>query len=124
MVDLDTVRRLAEALPETTARPDGDSLIVEVAGKGVAWAYRAREAPKKPRVIQPGVLAMRCNMARKELLMEAAPHAFFQDDHYRGYPAVLVRLSEVDEAEVASLLEEGWRIQAPKTLIKRHRPDG
>jgi hypothetical protein len=124
MIDNDDLNRLAAALPEVTVEPDGPGLVIAVAGKAIAWAYRARSAPKQPRVIQPGVIAIRCAMARKELLLEAAPDVFFQDDHYRGYPAVLVRLAAADEAQVASLLLEGWKIQAPRALAKRHFPEG
>jgi hypothetical protein len=124
MVDNDVLRRLAGALPEVTVTPDGSSLRIEIGGKGVAWPYRARSAPKKPRVIIDGVIAIRCAMARKELLVEADPDTFFDDDHYRGYPAVLVRLASADEGQVASLLLEGWKLQASKTLAKRHFPDG
>jgi hypothetical protein len=124
MVDHDTLRRLAAALPEVVVKADGASLRVELGGKGVAWPYLARPAPKAPRVRIDGVIAIRCAIARKELLIEAAPDTFFDDDHYRGYPAVLVRLASADEAQVASLLREGWKIQASKTLLKRHFPEG
>ena len=50
---------------------------------------------------------------------EAAPERFFDDDHYRGYPAVLVRLGAIDEAELAGLLVGAWRILAPKALVRR-----
>lgn len=45
---------------------------------------------------------------------------FFDDGHYRGYPAVLVRLDGVEEAELAVLLAEAWRLSAPGALVKRH----
>ncbi len=54
------------------------------------------------------------------MLIAAAPDRFFDDDHYRGYPAVLVRLAAVDELDFAALLAGGWRLSAPKTLLKRH----
>ena len=68
------------------------------------------------------VLAVRCPIEKKEMLVEAAPERFFDDDHYRGFPAVLVRLPRIDEYELGALLREAWRLQAPKTL-KAARPD-
>ena len=52
------------------------------------------------------------------MLVEAAPERFFDDDHYRGYPAVLVRLDNIDEEELAKLLLEAWRLSAPKRLAR------
>ena len=116
MPTADTVRRLALALPEAVDASQGEQLVFEVEGKGFAWSYLARDVPKKPRVLHPEVLAVRCELPRKELLIEAAPQVFFDDDHYRGFPAVLVRLAAVDEAELAALLQAGWRLRASKHL--------
>jgi hypothetical protein len=120
MVDTEIVRTLALALPETVMAEQPDTLDFSVGAKGFAWTWRERAEPKKPRRLRPDVLAVRCTMERKQVLLEAAPHIFFDDDHYRGYPAVLVRLAEVEAEELASLLEEGWAIQAPKKLVKAH----
>ena len=116
MPTADIVRRLALALPEATDASQGEQLVFEVEGRGFAWSYLARDIPKKPRVLHPEVLAVRCELPRKELLIEAAPQVFFEDDHYRGFPAVLVRLEAVDEADLAALLQEGWRLRASKRL--------
>lgn len=119
MVDLAALRRLALALPEIVASPDGARLAFEVHGKGIAWSYFARAHPKARRELVEGVIAVRCLRETKEMLLEAAPDRFFDDDHYRGYPAVLVRLEAIDEAELAGLLAQAWRILAPKALVKR-----
>jgi hypothetical protein len=122
MVDAATVRRLALALPEVEDRSEGDRLIFEVrGGKGLAWTYVMRVVPKKPRVLQPDCLAIRCAIERKEMLMEAAPDRFFDDDHYRGYAAVLVRLSAIDKDELTGLLQGAWELSQPKTKSKRSR---
>ena len=119
MADAATVRRLALALPEVEDRSEGERLALEVKGKGLAWTYLERVAPKKPRVPRPGVLAVRCLVESKAPLLEAAPERFFEDDHYRGYPAVLVRLAAIDDDELAALLQTAWRLAAPKSLVKK-----
>jgi hypothetical protein len=119
MVDVEQVRRLAMALPEAKDESAPGRLTFSIGGKGFAWTYLAREAAKAPRVARIDVLAVRCPIERKEMLIEAAPGVFFDDDHYRGYPAVLVRLAAVGEDELASLLESAWRLQAPKRLANR-----
>jgi hypothetical protein len=119
MVTPEDVRRMVRDLPELEDRSDDRRLVFEVGGKGFAWTFNARVHPKKPRVPRLDTLAVRCSMDRKALLVEAAPDRFFDDDHYRGFPAVLVRLDVVDPAELADLLKDAWRIQAPKALLKR-----
>ena len=92
MVDPAAVRHLALMLPETDDRSDDQRLVLEVKGKGFAWSFMERVVPKKPRVPRIDILAVRCSIEKKEMLIDAAPDRFFDDDHYRGYPAVLVRL--------------------------------
>ena len=106
--------RLASALPEV----EGEGVNFGVGKKAISWAYLARAKPRAKREIVPGVVAVRCDLASKEMRIEAAPDRFFDDDHYRGYPAVLVRLDAVDVDELAGLLEAAWRIQAPPRLTK------
>jgi hypothetical protein len=71
--------------------------------KGFAWAWNERIEPKKPRVPNPEVLAVRvANQAEKEALLAADPEKFFTEPHYNGFPAVLVRLSSIDPANSRS----------------------
>jgi hypothetical protein len=53
------------------------------------------------------------------MLIDAAPARFFDDEHYKGYRAVLVRLSALDEEECLGLLWEAWRQCASKAMLKR-----
>lgn len=63
-------------------------------------------------------LAMRTTFPDRDHLMRTAPETFYITDHYRDYPAVLVRLATVDPAQFAELLEDAWRRAAPKRLVK------
>ena len=45
---------------------------------------------------------------------------FFTTPHYDGYPVVLVRLDVVSEQQLAELVEDAWRTQAPKRVIAAH----
>ncbi|MDB5432277.1 MAG: hypothetical protein JWP35_3393 [Caulobacter sp.] len=119
MVDPATLTRLAMALPDAQDDSQPGRPVFSVGGKGFAWTYLMRVAPKKPRLPQPDRLAVRCPIETKEMLIETAPDRFFTDDHYRGYPAVLVRLDIIEEDELAGLLKAAWRLTAPKALVKR-----
>jgi hypothetical protein len=123
MVDLETLRRLALSLPEAVDASTPGRVVYEVAGKGFAWTYMVRTHPRKPRAPQIDVLAVRCEIARKEMLIESAPDRFFDDDHYRGFAGVLVRLAVIDGDELSALLRGGWRMAAPKPLQGRLAPD-
>lgn len=95
MSDEDDVRRLALELPAVEQHPVGSSF--NVCDKGFAWSFMERVAPKKPRVRRPDVLAIRVSgEAEKQSLIDADPAVYFTDDHYRGYPAVLVRLPAIE----------------------------
>jgi hypothetical protein len=120
MVDEVELSALALSLPEAEGGVHHGQAGFSVGGKGFAWSYLARASPKAKRVLVPGVIAIRCRIETKELLIEAAPERFFDDDHYRGYPAVLVRLAEIETEELAGLLREAWRLVAPKAVAKRH----
>jgi hypothetical protein len=119
MVDLSTIRAAMLALPEVEAGESEESLALSVRGKGLSWPYLARATPKARREPVPGVLAVRCRLEKEELLLEAAPGIYFDDGHYRGYPAVLVRLEAIETAELGALLQDAWRLVAPKSLVKR-----
>lgn len=115
MSNQEDVHRIALALPE--ARQDGDGYRVK--SKLFAWTYQERVEPKQPRVPRPDVLAVRVNgEGEKQILLASDPTKFFTTAHYNGYPAILVRLPEVDVDELTELLTDAWRIQAPKTLVK------
>ncbi|HJV43816.1 MmcQ/YjbR family DNA-binding protein [Caulobacter sp.] len=120
---MEAAAKLALALPEVTGGANETGQVgFEVGGKGLAWGYLARPAPKAKRVLVPGVLAIRCTRETKEMLLEAAPDRFFTDDHYRNYPAVLVRLAAIEADELAGLLRGAWKTVAPTAIKKRH-PD-
>jgi hypothetical protein len=115
------VRRLARTLPDTTEGEDrfGFSVRNGMKEKGFAWAWMERVEPKKPRVANAEVLAVRvANNAEKEMLIAADPEKFFTEPHYNGFPAVLVRLPAIDVDELAELLTDAWRCLAPRALVK------
>ena len=124
MVDVRAVRRIAMSLPEADDGSSPVSLAFSVRGKGFAWTYQERLEKNKPRQPRLDVLAVRVRATEKESLLAAEPEKFFTTDHYRGYPAVLVRLDKVDARELRELLTEAWRCQAPRSMVKEFDAKG
>ena len=120
------VRRLALALPATEQPPGRFAFSVRNKRKlkAFVWVWMERVAPKKPRVPNHGVIAVRvASQAEKDRLLAADPQKFFTEPHYDGFPAVLVRLSAVTVRDLRPLLAAAWRCQAPADLAKRANRD-
>ena len=115
------VRRIALSLPDVEEAEDRFAFSVSNKGKlkGFVWVWMERVEPKKPRVPNPGVIAVRvANNGQKEALLSADPEKFFTEPHYNGFPAVLVRLKAVSVADLKVLIAEAWRCQAPAELAQ------
>ncbi len=69
--------------------PEGDILAVRVSDEGVKFALIADE-----------------------------PRVYFTTPHFDGYPAVLVKLAEIEALDLEELLTEAWLTQAPKKLAQ------
>jgi hypothetical protein len=118
------VRRIALSLPETEEAPDRFAFSVRNKGKpkGFVWVWLERVAPKKARVPQPNVIAVRvASLDDKEFLLASDPKKFFTEPHYNGYPAVLVRLPAVTARELKSIITEAWRCQAPRGVEPKEK---
>ena len=120
------VRRIALSLPKTVEGKDHFAFSVPNKGKlkGFAWVWMERVVQKKPRVANPGVIAVRvANVGQRNAMLAADPAKFFTEPHYAGFPAVLVRLEAVTVADLKVLLAEGWRCMAPADLAEREKSD-
>ena len=106
MVDWDTVREFALALPEAEESGE-DRVAFRVRGQLFAWAARERDG---------GGLGIRVERDEKQLILDSNPDAYFSSPHYDGWPGVQVRLEAIDREELRERLEDAWLIQAPKRL--------
>jgi hypothetical protein len=95
---------LETGLPEIEESTSYGTPALKVRGKLLVRMYSAE------------VLVVHCPMAEKEVLMEALPDIFFQTDHYKGYPAFLVRLSVASDEDIKERIERAWRMMAPARL--------
>ena len=59
------------------------------------------------------LLAVRvANLEEKDVLMMDPPEGFFDIEHFRGYPAVLVKLDVVKRRVLKAAIAEAWRVCA------------
>lgn len=103
------VCKLALSLPGVEEGTSYGTPALKIRGKLIA---RLREDGE--------TLVLKVPFELRDFLMSADPATFYITDHYRGYPAVLVRLALVDRARLRDLLDEAWRFSAPKTLLAAH----
>ena len=66
----------------------------------------------------PDALVVRVlDVGDREALLRGDPDVYFTTPHYDGYPYVLVRLESVEMDQLVELIEDAWRIRAPKRLV-------
>lgn len=56
----------------------------------------------------PGSFVLRVGVDEKEVLIATDPDTFWETDHYRGWPAVLVRYGTPAAERIALLLARAW----------------
>jgi hypothetical protein len=70
------------------------------------------------------------DLDEKELLLAGRSDVFFTTPHFKGYPAVLMRipsLADIDREELRELVVDAWLTRAQKRVAKawlaEHEPD-
>jgi hypothetical protein len=104
---LEDVRRIALALPGVTEGTSYGTTAFRVGQKFLARLHQNETD-----------LVIRIGFDERETLMEADPATFHITDHYRNYPAMLVRLAKVHPKQLRRLFEQLWRAHASKRLVK------
>ena len=57
-------------------------------------------------------------LEEKLLLIESVPTIYYDTDHHKGWPYVLIRLCAVSDEELAHRIKRAWRAKAPAKLLK------
>jgi len=102
----EAVRQLALALPGVEDGTSYGTPALKVAGK---LLVRLKEDHQ--------TIAIRVELAAREVLMGTRPDTYYVTDHYRCYPWMLVRLASADAGDLRDLIHEAWRRNAPKRLV-------
>lgn len=101
----ETVRALVTALPGVEESTSYGTPAFKVRGK---LFVRLKEDAES--------IVVRIDETDRAMRLQADPRAFYLTDHYVKYPWMLVRLSAVAQDDLADLLRDAWRLQAPARL--------
>ncbi|OBK11887.1 MmcQ/YjbR family DNA-binding protein [Mycobacterium asiaticum] len=122
MATWDDVANIVAQLPLTTEHAPRDW---RVGKKLMAWERPLRGSDREALTqagIEPpsgDILGVRVpDEGVKLALVADDPDVYFTTPHFDGYAAVLVRLAEIDAADLRELITEAWLAQAPKRLVK------
>ncbi len=87
---------------------------VKVNGKG--FLYLGGEPDSSFAVAAP--------LPEKDLLIETDPDTFWETDHYRAWPALLVRFGGKDEERVRTVITRAWwdRLKKAQRIAAGERP--
>ncbi len=105
------LRRLSAHLAGVVEATSYGTPALKVAGKLIV------------RVKDADTLVLMSTLDEKEMLLEVAPDIYFETDHYKGWPSLLIRMARITDEELGHRLEAAWLRLAPKTLVKNRRAD-
>jgi hypothetical protein len=104
---LERLKRASAGLPEVEPSTWYGTPSLKVAGKGFC------------RVKDPETVVLMVSLEEKEMLLEAAPDLYYETDHYRGWPAMLVRIHAISDEELSHRMRKAWLQKAPRRLVKQ-----
>ena len=108
----DTVREIVSDLPGVAESTSYGTPAFKVRGKLFVQFHQDGES-----------IIVRIEEKPRSLRMQADPSAFYITDHYADHPWMLVRLNAVDRDDLADLLLDAWRLQAPQRLLDQFDAD-
>ena len=124
MAAWEDVSRIALELPESSERLRRDTRQWWVRDRMFVWERPLRrreveelgdEAPEGP------FLGARVeHELAKRVLIGDDPGVFFTTSHFKGYPAVLVRLDRISVADLEEVVTEAWLVRAPTRVVRTY----
>ena len=109
MITWETVREVASTLPGTK---EGTSYGTPAFRVGKMLLVRLHDSGES--------LVIKIDPDERAMRMKAEPETYFITEHYRNYPYLLVRLSTVSRDDLRELLEDSWRLSAPRRLLAEY----
>lgn len=103
MRDWEEAFAFALSLPDAQSGTSYGRPAVKLNGK--SFVYPGREG---------GSFAVAAPLPEKELLLGTEPETFWETDHYRGWPAVLVRFGSPSRERIENVIRRAWWDRAKK----------
>jgi hypothetical protein len=102
MIDFDLVRGIALRLPDVQASDSARGPALKVRGRLMA-------CPAIHKSAEPNTLMVRVSMEERDQRIATNSDVYYVTDHYRKYPALLVRMSKIERDSLEDLLTCSWR---------------
>lgn len=123
MVKLEDVRKMLLAMADVTEGTRWGNQTYLVNENAFAWERPLNKADLKrfgdETPPEGPFLALRtADLMEKEAALEANPDAFFTIEHFKCYPAYLVKLNEVSKKVLKTAIEDAWRTAKAKPAAK------
>jgi len=103
------VRKIALGFPEANEKPS----------YGKPAFFVAETFFTRLRAEDNAIVFIVDSMDTRDMMLELDPKTYFITDHYKDYPAVLVRAERITPEELRAMLTRRWRAIAPKKLVKQ-----
>jgi len=113
------VVRIGGGLPDVEVGTSYGTPALKVRGKAFCRLWGDDERDRKGADEEGDVLVVFVDVAEKRAWIETSEGALFDQAHYQGHGAMLVRLDLVEEDLLADVLEQSYRLKAPRTLLRR-----
>lgn len=110
----DVVRKLGLQLPKAEESTTFGKPSLKIQGKMFVCMASHKSA-------EPDSLAVRIDFEQREELLAADPAIYYITDHYRNYPAVLVRLPQISADALQDLLGMAYRLVARESNRQRKK---
>jgi len=111
-VTFDVVRQIALSLPGAEESTAYGSPVFKIHGKIFAGI-------PVNKAVEPDSLMVCIDFDGRAELLAEAPEVYYLRDHYKDYPAVLLRLNRVDSDALRDLLRGAWQFVGSTTKVKR-----
>jgi hypothetical protein len=112
-VSFETVRKLGLQLPNVEEGTGYGKPALKVCGKMFACLPSHKSA-------EPDSLAVRTDFEQRKELLAGDPDIYYITDHYKDYPAILVRMSRITPDMLGDLLGMAYRFvlrESPRTRL-------
>jgi hypothetical protein len=97
----DRVRKITHSLPDVEEGTTHGFPAYRVAGKVFVWFPKKKE-------VETDSLGARMAITERSRRIDTNPDAYYVTPHYEDYPAVLVRVWELSDAELRELVKAAY----------------